>query len=413
MTRKELGLLAILASVQFCNIMDFMVVQPLGPVLMRIFHIGTNEFGWIVSSYAFTAGLSGFIGAFFIDRFDRKKTLVFCFTGFTIGTFACAAAPTYELLVLARVLTGMFGGLLGSTVLSIVGDSIPEARRATALGIVMMAFSMASILGVPFGLYLAVRFSWHAPFLLLGGIGTLLLLLMIVRLPSFRAHLLAKRVHITPLHVLGNIARNHDQRLALLLMFCMVMSQFSIVTFLSPYFVGNVGFSETDLTYIYLTGGLASLIVSPLFGRLSDKYGKKRMFYILATCSIGPSLLLTHLGPQPLWVALVATTSFFIFNGGRMVPSTAITSSTVLPANRGSFLSFNGSVQQIASALAISVAGAIVYRTPSGEIREYEWVGWLSVVATVIAIFVAGAIRPASVQVPAAAEAPATEKIPV
>jgi predicted MFS family arabinose efflux permease len=165
--KKEKILLFILASIQFTSIMDFMIMMPLGPQLMRIFQINPQEFGFLVSAYTFAAGFSSFIGVFWIDNFDRKKALMNMYLGFLLGTLACALSPTYTILVLSRILTGLFGGLLMALVFSIIGDVIEEKRRGTAMGYVSTSFSLASVLGVPFGLFIASFWNWHAPFFFL------------------------------------------------------------------------------------------------------------------------------------------------------------------------------------------------------------------------------------------------------
>jgi predicted MFS family arabinose efflux permease len=386
---KERWLLLMLAAVQFTHIMDFMIMMPLGPQLMRLFHINPAQFGLLVSAYTFSAGITGFFGAFFMDRFDRKRILIFLFVGFILGTLACALAPAYEVLLAARILTGAFGGVLAAVINAVIGDVIPMERRGAAMGFVMSAFSAASVLGVPAGLYLASLFSWHAPFLLLVALGLGVLPLLMSLVPTMRGHLQGERRAFQPLEVLKQAFISPGQRYALLLTVLMMFGQFAIIPFLSPSMVANVGFTEAQLTFIYLLGGATTLITGPLIGKLADRIGKLRVLNIFLVLSVIPQLLITHLGPTPITLVLLITTSFFVVSGGRMIPAMALITGTVEPRNRGSFMGIQSSVQQIAAGLASLLAARIVFQDPAGHLLHFEIVGYLSVVASLICVWAA------------------------
>jgi predicted MFS family arabinose efflux permease len=249
--KNERLLLYVLAAAMFTHIMDFMIIMPLGPQLMRLFDITAQQFSLLVASYTITAGVSGFFAAFFIDRYDRKKSLILVYAGFAIGTLACALSPTFIVLLLTRSLTGAFGGVLGALILSIVSDAIPLERRAQGIGVVMASFGVASVFGVPFGLFLASKFSWHAPFLFLGGIAMIVTLLIIAWIPVMTKHL-SGNGHASPIEVLRQIFGRPNARLGLTFTSVLMLGHFTIIPFVATYFVGNVGFSEDELTYIYL-----------------------------------------------------------------------------------------------------------------------------------------------------------------
>lgn len=385
-SKKEKMLLAMLAAIQFSSIVDFMIMMPLGPQLMRLFQISPHQFGLLVSSYTFCAGISGFLASFFVDKFDRKLNLLFFFTGFGIGTVACALAPTYELLLLARGLTGVFGGVLSSLVLSIVSDAISYERRGSAMGIIMTAFSMASIFGVPFSLFLANQYTWHAPFLFL-GIASLLVCAMIwFLMPSMREHLNHTRPKEPIYHSLLQIFRNPNQRRALVFMSAVIFGHFAIIPFLSPSMVANVGMSEAQLPLIYMVGGLFTIFSSPFIGRMADRYGKHTVFKWGAGVTILPIFAITHLGLSPLWVALTVTSVFFVVSGGRMIPATALVSGTAHPQNRGAFMSIVSCAQQLSSAIASYVAGIIVSQKVGGRLENFEYVGYIAIAFTILAI---------------------------
>ncbi len=393
MNTKERLLLVILACVNFTHIMDFMIMMPLGPQLMKLFDITPQQFGFAVSSYSLTAGVSGFISAFFVDKFDRKQTLLFAYIGFVVGTFACAFAPTYLLLVGARILAGLFGGMIGAQVLSIVADSVPYERRASAMGIVMMAFSMASVLGVPAGLWLASMYSWHAPFMVVGGIGLVVILLIYFLVPPITGHLQKAIQNHSPFHVLTDIWAAPNQRKALTLSAVLMIGHFSIIPFLAPSLVGNAAFSQDHIFLIYLVGGALTFFTSPMVGKIADKRGKYPVFVVFALLSLIPVWLITNLWPMPLWVVLAISSLFFIFINGRMIPVQAMVSGVVPPEQRGGFMSINSSIQQLSSGVAANLGGLIVVKTVDGHLEHYNWVGYISIILVLLSIWLASRLR--------------------
>lgn len=382
--KKESALLFILAALQFTNIVDFMIMMPLGDVLMKLFKIGPQQFSVIVSAYTISAGISGFLGAFLIDRFDRKVALKYIYLGFTIGTFACGLAPNYEMLLLARIFTGMFGGIIGALVISIVSDIIPVERRSTAMGVVTAAFSVASVLGVPGSLYIANLYSWHIPFFVLGSISSILLIASLYIIPSIKAHLDLPRK--SPKQLLTILRDSPNQQKALLFMFLLVMGQFSVIPFITPYMIRNVGLTQGTIPFIYLVGGGLTIFSSPLIGKLADKYGRQRIFVFGAAFSIIPLLIITNLVPIPIYFVLTITGIFFISITGRMIPAMSLMTSIVKPENRGSFMSMSSSVQQLSAGAAAFISGNIVIQGTSG-LQNYNYVGYLAVAATLVAIF--------------------------
>lgn len=393
MTYKEKLLLFILCCVNFTHIMDFMIMMPLGPQLMKLFEINPQQFGFAVSAYSITAGISGFAAAFFADRFDRKQLLSFAYVGFVIGTFACAFAPSYLGLVAARVLAGFFGGMIGAQVLSIVGDTFEYERRGRAMGVIMTAFSLASVAGVPSGLWLAAHYSWHAPFLAVGILGVMTALLIFTQMPPMTKHLQTDGPKRSPLHVLTDIAQTPNQQRALLLSGILMLGHFSIIPFFAPALVGNAGFDEKNIFLIYLVGGALTIFTAPLVGRLADKYGKFRVFATFAALSVIPIWFITNLQPTPLWTVLVLSGLFFVFTNGRMIPMQAIVSGVTTPQQRGGFMGINSALQQLASGLAATIGGMIIHKTPDGHLDRYAWVGYFALTLILSSIFLARRVR--------------------
>ena len=383
-------------------------MMPLGPQLMNLLQINPQQFGLAVSAYAITAGISSFAAAFFVDRFDRKKVLLFAYTGFVIGTFSCAFAPNYLLLVAARVLAGLFGGMIGAQVLAIVADTFGYDRRARAMGILMTSFSLASVAGVPAGLWLAAKFSWHMPFLAIGGLGLAVIALIALFVPPVNKHIAQATPGGNPLRVLTDILQTPNQMKALSLSIVLMLGHFAIIPFIAPSLVGNVGYSEHNIFLIYLVGGALTIFTSPLVGRFADRRGKYPVFVTFALLSLIPVWLITNLWSMPLWVVLLISGLFFIFVNGRMIPMQAIVSGVVTPQQRGGFMSINSSVQQLSTGLAAMLGGAIVHKAADGRIEHYATVGYISIILIVASIWLAGRVNPIEEEAIVQEPAPAT-----
>ena len=389
---RELPLLLALAAVQFTHVVDFMIMMPLGPQFMRLFAIGPEQFGFMVSAYTFAAAASGFVAAFWIDRFDRRRALLVLYGGFIVATALCGFAPGYLLLLAARTVAGLFGGVLGGLTFAIVADVVPYARRATATAVVSAAFSLAAIAGVPLSLWIAAHSSWRTPFLTLAVFSIGVALAASRLLPPLAAHVSAegRRSPIEQLRAIFAV-RNHMRSFAL--MTVLISSVVLVIPFLAAYNVANVGVAETDLAIIYLAGGAASLVSTQVIGRLADRYGKERVFTIVAVVSIAPILLCTHLPPLPLGWVVAASVLLFIFMPGRFGPATALVTGSVEPKLRGSFMTFNASIQQLASGFASLAAGLIIGRAPDGTLTHFGAIGWLSVLCTIICLWLVRRIQ--------------------
>jgi predicted MFS family arabinose efflux permease len=389
---RELPLLLTLAAVQFTHIVDFMIMMPLGPQFMRLFAIGPQQFGLMVSAYTFAAAASGFVAAFWIDRHDRKRALLALYAAFIVATALCGIAPDYPLLLAARIVAGAFGGVLGGLVFAIVADLVPYGRRAAATAIVAAAFSLAAVAGVPLSLWIAAQFSWRAPFLALAALSVVVGIAAARLLPSLAAHVVPgpRRHPLAQLQAIFGVANHRHAFVFIIVLTCSV---FSVVPFIAAYNVANVGVSETDIALIYFAGGATSLVTAQVIGRLADRYGKKRLFVILALISIVPILVVTHLPRVPLhWVVLYSVL-FFVFVPGRFGPATALVTGSVEPRLRGSFMSFNASIQQLASGVASLAAGLIIGRAPDGALTHYGVVGWLSVACTLACLWLVRRVR--------------------
>ena len=378
MSRKELMLLLLLACINFTHIMDFMIMMPLQEFLAPVFHITPQQFSFLVSAYAFSAFISSLTASLLVDRFDRKRVLLTAYTGFVIGTLGCAFAPSYQMLMLARIVAGFFGGLISAQVLSIVGDTFPYERRGRAMGILMSAFSFAAVAGVPAGLFLASTLSWHIPFLAIGILGITIIPTAMLLVPSMRLHLDGGDRPST-FDVYRGLFQNRNQQLALLMMLTLVLSHFVAIPFIAPYLEKNVGFTKHQISLMYFIGGIVSLIGSPLVGRLSDRIGKHRTLTTFLILSAVPIYLLTNMPRIPYYYVLIVTGLFFLVAGGRMVPAQALITSVVNPRLRGGFMNINSSIMQLGTALAAMISGSIVTKNTAGELEHYPIVGYIGI----------------------------------
>jgi predicted MFS family arabinose efflux permease len=361
---------------------------------MRVMHITPAQFNLMVAAYAIAAGISGVAAGFFLDHFDRKTALLWLFLGFGIGTLLCAMAPTYRLLVAARAIAGMFGGVTGAVILAIVGDVIPENRRGEAMGLVMSAFSVASIFGVPLGLVLASDFNWHVPFYAIAGISVPILIAVGRFVPPLRGHLEHSRDEHPAARMLAVLMEPNHQ-MAFLFMAVLTCAGFTIFPTLATYMVYNVGLTEKQLPFIYLAGGLCTLFSMNWVGRWADRAGKLRVFTLMSLSASVPVIALTNLPRVPLIVALATSTLLMICMSGRFVPAMAMMTATVESRYRGGFMSVNSSVQQFSCGLAAWISGWIIGQGPNQEITHYPIAGLVSLACVLACIWLARFLRAA------------------
>ncbi len=381
-------LIFILAIVQFLHIIDFMIIMPLGKEFMDVLDITPQQFSNFVAVYAYAAFASSLLAAFFIDKFNRKYVLIFFFCGFTIGTLLCGYSNSYPSLLLFRGLTGAFGGVISALVLSIVADSVPYENRSKANGFIMMAFSVSSVVGIPLGIEIAARFGWQAPFQSIGYTSLVLLLTLYFILPDFKKHIVADTPKQNPFHVIIRLVKNKNQLLALLFSFVLILGHFTMIPFIAPYMESNVGFSFKQVGFIYIFGGICSFFALPTVGWISDKFGNQRVFIIASIFAIVPIFLITNLTAVPIYIALLVTSSYFIVSAGRSVPATTIVTSVVKPEDRGGFMSFRSSANELALALGSTIAGFIVVENEvDGSLSNYEYVGYITIFFTLVAVY--------------------------
>ena len=379
--------MALLAITQFTVVLDFMVMSPLGDILMKSLTINPAKFGIAVSSYAFSAGFSGLLAAGFADKFDRKKLLVFFYAGFIVGTFLCGIAETYETLVAARIFTGIFGGVMGSISMAIVTDLFELNQRGRVLGVVQMGFAASQVLGIPVGLYFANLWGWHAPFMMIVILSIVMFLILIFRLKPVTAHLSEKNERNVLAHF-RHVLLLKNYRIAFLSTALLSIGGYLMMPFGSAFAVNNLKVSQEQLPIIFMFTGFSSLIVMPIVGRLSDRYNKFKIFTYGSIWAMIFILIYTNLGPTPLWIIVPLNILLFMGIMSRMIPATTLTSAIPNIQDRGAFMSINSSLQQIAGGLATLIAGfIIVQKDKNSPLEHYPILGIIGAIVMVIAIW--------------------------
>lgn len=381
----EIFVIAILAFLQFTVILDFMVMSPLGAIIRPQLKITPAQFGIAVSAYAISAGISGLLAAGFADRFDRKKLLIFFYTGFLIGTALCAMAPNYYFLLGARIVTGLFGGVIGSVSMAIVTDLFRMEVRGRVMGFIQMAFAASQVLGLPIGLYLANKFAWHAPFWMIVIVGIIPGIIIALKMKPVNAHLALQNDRSAFEHM-GKTVLNPNYLLAFLTTTLLATGGFMLMPFGSDFSIRNLGIRQEDLPVLYGVSGIFSFVFGPLTGYLGDKLGKYSVFVGGSILTMIMVAIYTNLGVTPL--AVVISINVLMFAGvlARMATSTALVSAIPQPQDRGAFMSINSSVQQFAGGLAAFVAGQIITEGPDQKLQHYSTLGIIVIASMLVVI---------------------------
>jgi predicted MFS family arabinose efflux permease len=384
-SRYQKIVVAMLAFLQFAVIMDFMLMSPLGAVIMPALNIGPSQFGLVVSAYAFSAGASGLLTAGFADRYDRKKLLLFFYSGFILGTVWCGMAQTFESLLAARVFTGLFGGVIGSIVLAISTDLFPPQMRGRVMGVIQTAFAASQVLGIPAGIYLSNQWNWHVPFLAMAGIGLIGGLLVAWQMQPVNAHLGQPQEHSPWKHLFHTVTEKR-YLLAFAIVALLTTGGFMLMPFSSAYIVNNMGIDLQHLPTVYLITGLCTIFVGPMIGKAADKFGKFPVFLFGTTLSIIMVLIYTRLGHIPL-LALVAINSLmFVGIFSRMIPFQALSSSVPAVTQRGSYNAISASIQQLSGGVASVVSGHIVTQAADGRLQHFDVVGYVVVATSLVSV---------------------------
>lgn len=382
-SRYEIFLIAVLSILQFTIILDFMVLSPLSAILLSELNITTAKFGMVVSAYAWSAGISGLLAAGFADRYDRKKMLLFFYAGFIIGTFLCGIATDYVFLLIARIVTGIFGGVIGAVTYAIVTDQFALEFRGRVMGFLQMAFAGAQVLGLPIGLYFADVLGWHFPFLMIVGVSMVLGVLITIYMKPVDSHLKIKTERNALQHLVKTLANSQYQR-GFAATILLATGGFMLMPFGAAFAVNNLGIDVSKLWLLYLITGIFAMPVAPIIGKLSDSLGKYVMFCISSILLIIVVVIYCNLGTTPFWLVTAFSVVMFINVSGRMISSSALLTAVPEPPDRGAFMSINSSVQMVSGGIASLIAGMIVFQTETGLLENYDVLGYVVSGATII-----------------------------
>lgn len=377
----------LLVFLQFTVVLDFMIMAPLGAMIMPVFKISPSQFGLVVSAYAFSAGASGLLAAGFSDKFDRKKILIFFYAGFVVGTLLCAIAPDYHFLLFARIITGLFGGVIGAILLAITTDLFTMKQRGRVIGLVQTAFGASQVLGIPLGLFLSNIWGWHVPFFMIVAVSIFVGVFIVLKLKPIDEHLALQKANENILHHFISTLKVGTNQIGFMSTALISLGGFLLMPFTSAYTVHNLGISFEKLPLTYLVTGIFAIVCGPLIGKCSDHFGKLNTFIFGAVMTIVMVLIYTHLGITPLLIVMIVNVLFFIGIFSRIIPSQALISAIPAPANRGAFMAVNSSLQQISGGIASIVAGLIVVEQADGSLKNFELLGYILVGTTLISVY--------------------------
>jgi len=383
----EKFVITLLALTQFTVVLDFMVMSPLGDMLMKSMSLRTTQFGFAVSSYAFSAGISGLLTAGFADKYDRKKLLIFFYSGFILGTFICSITTSYPMLIAARIITGLFGGVIGSVSMAIVADLFTIERRGRVLGFMQMGFGASQVLGIPIGLFIANIWGWQSPFVMIAGFAVIICVAIMIKLEPVNKHLKVQTDRNAFNHLLHTISQR-NYRIGFLATAMLSLGGFMMMPWGSAFAINNLHVTTHQLPILFMVSGISSLIIMPLIGKLSDRIDKFTIFAIATVWMMVMVVIYTNLTPVPLAIVLIMNVFFMIGIMSRMVPSMALTSSLPRMQDRGAFMSISSSLQQIAGGIAAGVGGMIVVqKNKFSPLEHYNTLGYVIVALSFITIF--------------------------
>lgn len=386
-TRYQVFLIAIIALIQFTVVLDFMVLSPLGDALMKKLSLDTAQFGMVVSGYAFSAFISGILAAGFADKFDRKKILLFFYVGFIAGTLFCGLAFNFATLLSARIITGIFGGVISSVSMAIITDSFTVTQRGRVMGFVQMAFAGSQVLGIPISLMLAYRWGWHAPFFMIVIFGALLGVIILLKMKPVNDHLKLQGKENAFVHLWHTLA-NKNYQVGFLAIAFMSIGGFMLMPFSSAFLINNIHVSEDNLKYVFMLTGISSVIIMPVIGRLSDRINRFTLFVVGSTIAAVMVVIYTNMNVIPLWQVIAINMVLFMGIMSRMVPATALSTSVPELKDRGAYMSINSSLQQLAGGVAALISGMIVtQKTKTSPIEHFDILGYVVAGVIICCIF--------------------------
>jgi predicted MFS family arabinose efflux permease len=383
--RREKKVIALLGAVQFVNALDFMMVMPLGPDLSQALSFTPSHLGWVGGSYTAAASLSGLISSFFLDRFDRKTALSWSLFGLALSTLLGGITTNFESLLFARVLAGVFGGPAAALTFSMATDATPPERRGRAMGALMSAFSIASILGVPTGLELARIGGWRLPFFAVGALAFVVLAVAMKWIPSMRGHI-ARALQDRPWESTRALLRKKEVWYAYLCVSAGMAAGFMVIPNIASYFQFNLGFPREKLGLLYLAGGSASFVLMLLSGRVVDRVGGA----VVGAAGVSLFLATIYFGyylDTPKFPLALLFVGFMSSMGVRSVASSALASRVPQAHERARFTSILSVFQHASSAAGAFFSAYLLTQDETGRLVGMPGVSLWSMGLAVFVVF--------------------------
>jgi len=375
----------------FCAIVDFLLMLPLGTAFMKLYNITPQQYSMLIAAFSLAGFLSSFTASLYVDKLDRKVVFITAFGMFAVGTTLCSFATTFELMLFSRFFTGLFGGLLGGVSTAIISDIVPYERRGKAMGILNLGFGVASIVGIPFSIFIYKHSDIFWPFRLVGILSFVTLIPAYFILPSLTGHI---NKDTKTFAEITEILKNRNLQKALLFAFLLVLGHFMFISFINPYLIDNLGFKEEDTMWMYIVGGISVSLTSPRMGKFIDTLGKLKSFRILILLSFIPILVISHLQSASIMLALFICAFMFIFNSGRMIAAMTLITSAPTEEQRGKFLVIRSSFIELSEGAAALIGGMILTQDAvTHRLSNYNVVGYVAVGIGIICIYLAQKIE--------------------
>ncbi len=386
-------ILILLAFIQFSIVLDFMIISPIGDILMKSLDISTTQFGLVVSAYAFSAAIAGIVAAGFMDKFDRKKLLLVFFSGFILGTLACALSHNYWQLVASRIVTGVFAGVASAAMFTLVIDVFAPQQRGRAMGVVQMGFGVSQVLGIPLSIYIATKLGWEFSFLAIVVLALAIWLAIALLLQPVTEHL--KQQHErSPFSHFMRVLSTRDYQTGFAAVMFLTIGGFMLMPFSAPFLINNVKITAEQLPLIYLSTGILSLIMMPLMGRLADQYDRYKIFTYGSLGAVVMIFIYTHLSVTPLWLVLIVNILVFACILCRMTPAMALNSMVAKPEDRGAYMAISSSLQQTAGGLGAFIAGLIIVQAdPHSQLQHFDTLGFIIMGVVLLCIYLLGRVN--------------------
>lgn len=390
--KNEKQIIFTLTFMWFCSVVDFMILMPFGSEFMELYQIQPNKFSMLIAAYSISAGTSAFLATFYIDKYDRKKILLWAFFSFAIGSILCSFAHTFELMLFSRFFTGTFGGLLGCTTVAIISDIVPYHRRGKAMGSLNTAFGLASIIGIPLGLFISKYTDEFMPFRIIGILALVVFVIAYRIIPPLNQYI--RDSSSLSLQDVVDLFLDKNLRNAFLFVFFLVLGHFMYFSFINPYLQDNLGFEKDETTLMYLIGGISVTITSLSIGKYIDQYGKLKSFIFLLSCSFIPVLVLAHTSNVNLLYILFFCTLLFVFSSGRMIAAMTLLTGAPTEAQRSKFLAIRSAIIEFSEGIAATLGGLILTKNPvNGHLENYGKLSYITVIIGLICIWIVRKIQ--------------------